>query len=116
MARSKQGRDYEELYTPTPLAPTTKIIIAVACYLNWQLFHFDVHNAFQSTPDPGDIHGNHVYVRICCKWLEYIKLHKPEWWIHVAKLLQTHSIDELAVEIYVCTGPCRHKSHVGDRS
>jgi hypothetical protein len=53
-----QGRDYEKPYTPTLLAPSTKILIAVACYLNWQLFHFDVHNAFQSTTDPGDIHGN----------------------------------------------------------
>jgi hypothetical protein len=59
-----QGRDYEESYTPTLLAPLTKILIAVACYLNWQLFHFDVHNAFQSTPDPGDIHGNRAYLKI----------------------------------------------------
>jgi hypothetical protein len=57
-----QGRDYEESYTPTLLAPSTKILIAVACYLNWQLYHFDVHNAFQTTPDPGDIHGNRAYL------------------------------------------------------
>jgi hypothetical protein len=94
-----QGHDYEESYTPTLLAPSTKILIAVACYLKWQLFHFDVHNAFQSTPDPGDIHGNGAYLQINREWLEYIKLHKPDWWIHVAKLLQTHSIGELAVEM-----------------
>jgi hypothetical protein len=29
-----QGRDYEESYTPTLLAPSTKILIAVTCYLN----------------------------------------------------------------------------------
>jgi hypothetical protein len=29
-----QGRDYEESYTPTLLAPSTKILMAVACYLN----------------------------------------------------------------------------------
>jgi hypothetical protein len=57
-----QGRDYEESFMPTLLAPSTKILIAVACYLNWQLYHFDVHNAFQSTPDPGDIHGNRAYL------------------------------------------------------
>jgi hypothetical protein len=53
-----QGREYEESYTSALLALSTKILIAVACYLDWQLFHFDVHNAFQSTPDPGNIHGN----------------------------------------------------------
>jgi hypothetical protein len=28
---------------------------AVACCLMWFLFHFDIHNTFQSTPDDGDI-------------------------------------------------------------
>jgi hypothetical protein len=97
-----QGRDYEESYTPTLLlAPSTKILLAVACYLDWQLFHFDVHNAFQSTPDPGDIHGNRAYLRINREWLEYIKLHKPEWWIRVKELLQTNSIGDLAVEMFM---------------
>jgi hypothetical protein len=73
----------------------------VACYLNWQLFHFDVHNSFQSTPDPGDIHGDRAYLRINREWLEYIKLHKPDWWIQVQKLLQRHSIGELAVGMYM---------------
>jgi hypothetical protein len=74
-----QGQDYEESYTPTLLAPSTKILIAIACYLDWELFHFDVHNAFQLTPDPGDIHGNRAYLRINREWLEFIKLHKPSW-------------------------------------
>jgi hypothetical protein len=73
----------------------------VACYLNWQLFHFDVHNAFQSTPDPGDIHGNRAYLRVNREWLEYIKLHKPEWWIRVKELLQTNSNGDLAVEMFM---------------
>jgi hypothetical protein len=96
-----QGRDYEESYTPILLAPLTKILIAIACYLNWQLFHFDVHNAFQSTPDPGDIHGNRAYLRVNREWLEYIKLHKLDWWREVKDLLSTHSPGELAVKIFM---------------
>jgi hypothetical protein len=94
-----QGRDYEESYTPSLLAPSTKILIAVAYYLNWQLFHFDVHNAFQSTPNPGDIHGNRAYLKINREWLEFIKLHKPEWWDQVKNLLSKHSVDELPMEM-----------------
>jgi hypothetical protein len=96
-----QGRDYEESYTPTLLAPSTKILIAIACYRNWQLFHFDVHNAFQSAPDPGDIHGNRAYLRVNREWLEFIKLHKPNWWEKVKSLLSKHSPHELAVEMFM---------------
>jgi hypothetical protein len=90
-----QGRDYEESYTPTLLAPSTKTIIAVACYLTWQLFHFDVHNAFQSTPDPGDIHGNRAYLRI-----------KPNWWIKVKDLLDIGTLWKLS--LWKCT--CLYKA------
>jgi hypothetical protein len=96
-----QGRDYEESYTPTLLAPSTKILIAVVCDLNWQLFHFDVHNAFQLTPDPGDIHGNRAYLKINREWVEFIKLHKPKWWDQVKGLLSKHSVHELAVEMFM---------------
>jgi hypothetical protein len=96
-----QGRDYKESYTPTLLAPSTKILIAVACYLNWQLYHFDVHNTFQSTPDQGDIHGNRAYLRINREWLEFIKQRKPEWWPKVKDLLEKHSVGELTVEIFM---------------
>jgi hypothetical protein len=79
----------------------TEILIAVACYLNWQLFHFDVHNTFQSTPDPGDIHENRAYLKINREWLEFIKLHKPEWWDQVKNLLSKHFGDKLAVEMFM---------------
>jgi hypothetical protein len=89
-----QGRDYEESYTPMSLAPLTKILIAVAC--------FDAHNAFQSTPDPGDIHGNNqAYLRINREWLEFIKLHKPIWWIKVKELLKKHTFEDLVVEMHM---------------
>jgi hypothetical protein len=35
------------------------------------------------------------------EWLDYIKLHKPDWWIRLQKLLQTHSIGKLAAEMFM---------------
>jgi hypothetical protein len=69
--------------------------------VDWQLFHFDVHNAFQSTPDPGDIHRNRAYLKINRECLEFIKLHKPEWWDQVKNLLSKHTVGELAGEMFM---------------
>jgi hypothetical protein len=53
-----QGKDYDESsYAHTILSQSLKIIVAVGCCLAWLLFHFDIHNAFQSTPDDGNIHA-----------------------------------------------------------
>jgi hypothetical protein len=60
-----------------------------------------VHNAFQSTPDPGDIHGNRAYLRINREWLEFIKLHKPSWCNQVNDSLHQHPVEDLAVEMYM---------------
>jgi hypothetical protein len=95
-----KGKDYEESYAHTILSHSLKIIIAVACCLAWLLFHFDIHNAFQSTPDAGDIHGNRSWLQINHLWLDYIRECKPEMWTKVSDLLQTHSVDELAVEMF----------------
>jgi hypothetical protein len=35
------------------------------------------------------------------EWLEYIKLHKPDWWKKVKNLLSQHSPGELAVEMFM---------------
>jgi hypothetical protein len=91
-----QGKDYDESYTHTILSQLLKIIVAIACYLSWNLYHFDIHNAFQSTPDQGDINGNLLWLRISGIWLDYI----CEWWPQVEKLLKKHSVDELAVKIF----------------
>jgi hypothetical protein len=67
-----QGQDYDESYAHTILSQSLKIIIAVACCLSWMLYHFDIHNAFQSTPDKGDINGNHSWLQISTIWIDYI--------------------------------------------
>jgi hypothetical protein len=59
-----QGHDYECSYAHTVLASTLKIMIAVGACLNFEFFHFDIANAFQSTPDPGDLNGNKAWLKI----------------------------------------------------
>jgi hypothetical protein len=56
-----------------------KIIIAVSCCLTMKVYHFDIFNAFQSTPDEGDECGNHTWLKINTSWLEFICTRKPEW-------------------------------------
>jgi hypothetical protein len=45
-------------------------------------------------------------LRINREWVEFIKLHKPDWWIKVEKLLQNHSINDLAVEMCMFVQGC----------
>jgi hypothetical protein len=63
-------------------------------------YHFNIHNAFQSTPDTGDINGNCSWLQINNMWLDYICKCKPEWWPRVQNLLNKHSVEDLAVEMY----------------
>jgi hypothetical protein len=95
-----QGKDYEESYAHTILSQSLKIMVAVGCCLGWSFYHFDIHNAFQSTPDDGDIHGNRSWLQISNLWLEYIRERKPAWWPKVEALLTKHSVHELAVEMF----------------
>jgi hypothetical protein len=64
-----QGRDYEESYAHPILSPSLKIIIAVSCCLQMKVYHFDIHNAFQSTPDAGGKRGNMTWLKINSSWL-----------------------------------------------
>ena len=96
-----QGRDYEESYAHTILSPSLKIIIAVSCCLTMKVYHFDIHNASQSTPDTGDERGNRTWLKINASWLEFIRTRKPEWWPAIEELLKTHTIDDLAVEMFM---------------
>jgi hypothetical protein len=71
----------------------------VACCLIWLLFHFDIHNAFQSTLDDGDINRNCSWLQINNTWIDYIQDCKPKWYPKVATLLETHDITGLAAEM-----------------
>ena len=46
------GVDYDESYAPAILATSFRLCIVMACHLGLWLWHLDVSNAFQSTPDP----------------------------------------------------------------
>jgi hypothetical protein len=45
------GLDYDESYAPAILATSFRLTVVMACHLGVWLFHLDVSNAFQSTPD-----------------------------------------------------------------
>ena len=45
------GLDYNESYAPAILATSLRLSVVLACHLGVWLFHLDVSNAFQSTPD-----------------------------------------------------------------
>jgi hypothetical protein len=92
-----QGHDYRSSYAHSVLASTLKIMVAVVSCLCFESFHFDIHNAFQSTPNPGNINGNCTWLKINCTWIEYIQELKPKWWPAVSALLRDHSVEELAV-------------------
>jgi hypothetical protein len=47
----EQGCDFEESFAHTVLGRSIKISVAIACYLAWLIFHFEIHNAFQTCPD-----------------------------------------------------------------
>jgi hypothetical protein len=47
----EQGQDFEESFAHTVLGQSIKIGVAIACFLMWLIFHFDIHNAFQTCPD-----------------------------------------------------------------
>ncbi len=72
-------------------------MVAIAACLQFEFFHFDIHNAFQSTPDPGDINGNKTWLRINDTWIDYIRERKPEWWPEIDALLKDHPVSALAV-------------------
>jgi len=47
-----EGLDYDELYAPTTLAASIRILVVVSCeytYIGVQLYHIDIKNAFQGT-------------------------------------------------------------------
>ena len=92
-----QGHDYDRSYAHTVLASTLNIVVAVAACLRFNFFHYDIHNTVQSTPNPGDINGNHTWLKINGTRLDYIRERKPQWWDEVSELLRTHSLDEIAV-------------------
>ena len=42
----RPGVDYHETFAPTPATPCTRLMAAIACELQLDLFHFDVQQAF----------------------------------------------------------------------
>jgi hypothetical protein len=83
------------------LAQSIKTCIAVGCYLGWQSFHFDIHNAFQSTPNSGDDQGQPTWLRVNAQWLEYICEKNPARWPAVGQASRGRRPEDLAVPMNV---------------
>jgi hypothetical protein len=62
-SHQEQGRDFEESFAHTVHGQSIKICVAIACYLAWLIFHFDIHNAFQTCPDNSP-ESEHTWLRI----------------------------------------------------
>jgi hypothetical protein len=73
----EQGRDFDESFAHTVLGRLIKIGIAVACFLMWLIFHFDIHKAFQTCPDDSP-DRERTWLRINQIWLDYYHESYPE--------------------------------------
>jgi hypothetical protein len=66
----EQGRDFKESFAHTVLGGSIRIGHAVLCYLRWLIFHFDIHNTFQTCPD--DVpEQDCTWLRVNQMWLDY---------------------------------------------
>jgi hypothetical protein len=96
-----QGRDFEESFAHTVLGRSIKIGVAVACFLAWNIFHFDIHNAFQTCPDdvPDE---DRTWLRINQTWLDYYRERHPLDWPAVQALIdKNYGPEQFAVEMFM---------------
>ena len=96
-----QGRDFDESFAHTVLGRSIKISVAIACFLAWLIFHFDIHNAFQTCPDKSPA-AERTWLRINQTWLNFFHERFPEQWPEIQKLLdQNHRPEQFAVEMFM---------------
>ena len=51
-----QGIEYQESFASALLGLTINLFIAIACWLGMDVYHLDISNCFQCTPDESDEH------------------------------------------------------------
>ena len=97
----EQGKDFEESFAHTVLGRSIKIGVAIACFLMWSIYHFDIHNAFQTCPDNSPETGR-TWLRINQTWLDYYRERFPEKWPAIQTLLDQHfRPEQFAVEMFM---------------
>ena len=97
----EQGRDFDESFAHTVLDRSIKIVVAIGCYLQWLIMHFDIHNAFQTCPDTSP-KTEQTWLRVNQIWLEYYKERFPEKWPDIQALLdKNYTPEQFAVEMFM---------------
>jgi hypothetical protein len=74
-----QGQDFEESFVHTVLGQSIEISVAVSCFLGINIFHFDIHYAFQTCPDDSP-DAKRTWLRINQTWLDYYRERHPIKW------------------------------------
>jgi hypothetical protein len=97
-----QGRDFEESFALTVLGRSIKIAVATASFLGWKIFHFDIHNAFQTCPNDAP-DGKSTWLRINQTWLDYYRERYPAKWADIELLIKQegHRPEQFAVEMFM---------------
>jgi hypothetical protein len=97
-----QGRgDFEESFAHTVLGQSIKISVAISCFLAWRIFHFDIHNAFQTCPDDSPA-AERTWLQINQTWLDYYQEQHPTKWPVIEALIQQgYCIEQFAVEMFM---------------
>jgi hypothetical protein len=97
----EQGQDFEESSAHTVLGWSIKITVAIACYLAWLIFHFDIHNAFQKCPDNFP-ESERTWLCINQTWLDFYHKQCPNKWKGIQEQLDKgYRPDQFAVEMFM---------------
>jgi hypothetical protein len=97
----EQGNDFEESFAHTFLGRSIKIGVAIACYLAWLIFHFDIHNAFQTCPDNSP-ESERTWLHINQTWLDfYQKPYSNKWKGIQEPRDKGYRSDRFAVEMFM---------------
>jgi hypothetical protein len=97
----EQGWDFEESFAHTILGQSIKIEVAIVCFLMWLIFHFNIHNAFQTCPDDSP-ECERTCLQINQIWLSYYHERYPDKFKEIAALLkQGHQPEQFAVETFM---------------
>ena len=70
--------------------------MALAAWLGLSLFHADVSNAFQSTPDTTES----TYIRCFPEYLEWVKMRHPEHYKELMNMYPDLKAHQLAMMMY----------------
>jgi hypothetical protein len=96
-----QGQDFEESFAHTVLGQSIKICVAIACFLIWFIFHFDIPNAFQTCPNNAP-KSERTWLRINQTWLNFFRKQYQEKWPEVQKMLDKgYTPKQFAVEMFM---------------